>query len=128
MIYTFLIVLHVIVCMFLILVVLLQSGKGGGLGVFGGGGGGSVFGGRGGATFLSKLTTITATLFMVMSIILARLSIDTSRVEAATADQAAETDTTEGAAGDEPAADEPAADEPAAEPAAGDEAKPAEGE
>jgi preprotein translocase subunit SecG len=66
--YTFLILLHVLISLALILVVLLQSGKGTGLaGAFGGGGGamGAVFGGRGAATFLSKLTTILAIAFFV---------------------------------------------------------------
>jgi preprotein translocase subunit SecG len=66
--YTFLILLHVLISLALIMVVLLQSGKGTGLaGAFGGGGGamGAVFGGRGAATFLSKLTTILAIAFFV---------------------------------------------------------------
>lgn len=67
-----LIVLHVVVCLFLILVVLLQSGKGGGMGAIGGGSSstGSVFGGRGASTFLSKLTSVMAAAFMVLSVAL----------------------------------------------------------
>ena len=59
---TFLTVLHVIVCVFLILVVLLQAGKGGGMGIAFGGGGGSqtVFGSSGAGNFLTRLTSITA--------------------------------------------------------------------
>ena len=50
-------VVHVIVCVFLILVILLQAGKGGGMGgAFGGAGAQTVFGGRGATTFLGKLT------------------------------------------------------------------------
>jgi preprotein translocase subunit SecG len=65
-------VIHVIVCLFLILVVLLQAGKGGGMGVaFGAGGGGSVFGGSGAGNFLTRLTVISAFLFMVTSMSLA---------------------------------------------------------
>jgi preprotein translocase subunit SecG len=68
---TVLIILHVVVCTFLILVVLLQSGKGGGMGAIGGGGGsGSVFGGRGASTFLSKTTAVMAGLFMLFSVLL----------------------------------------------------------
>ncbi|MEI8191830.1 MAG: preprotein translocase subunit SecG [candidate division NC10 bacterium] len=64
-------VVHVVIAVGLILVVLLQSGKGADIGAaFGGGSSQTVFGGRGAATFLSKLTTILAVLFMVMSIVL----------------------------------------------------------
>ena len=73
--YTFLIAIHVIVCIVLTIVILLQSSKGGGLaGVFGGGGGGggmnAVFGGRGAGSFLSKATTILAISFMVLAMFL----------------------------------------------------------
>ncbi len=58
--------LHVVVCVILILVVLLQSGKGADLaGAFGGGATQTAFGSRGPASFLSKLTTGAAILFMV---------------------------------------------------------------
>lgn len=61
--------LHVIVCFFLIIVVLLQSGKAADLaGAFGGMGSQTVFGPRGTATVLSKATTVAAALFMVTSI------------------------------------------------------------
>lgn len=57
--------LHVIVCIILILVVLLQSGKGADLaGAFGGGATQTAFGSRGPTSFLSKLTTAAAVLFM----------------------------------------------------------------
>jgi preprotein translocase subunit SecG len=60
---------HVIVCFFLIIVVLLQSGKAADLaGAFGGMGSQTVFGPRGTATVLSKATTIAAALFMVTSL------------------------------------------------------------
>ncbi len=68
-------VLHVIVCFFLIIVVLLQSGKAADLaGAFGGMGSQTVFGPRGTATVLSKATTIAASLFMVTSLILVILA------------------------------------------------------
>ncbi len=67
--------LHVIICVFLIIVVLLQSGKAADLaGAFGGMGSQTVFGPRGTATVLSKATTIAASLFMVTSLALAILS------------------------------------------------------
>jgi preprotein translocase subunit SecG len=62
---------HVLIASGLILIVLLQSGKGADIGAaFGGGSSQTVFGGRGAATFLSKATTVLAVLFMVMSIAL----------------------------------------------------------
>ena len=60
---------HIIVCVFLIVVVLLQSGKAADLaGAFGGMGSQTVFGPRGSATVLSKATTIAAALFMLTSL------------------------------------------------------------
>ena len=68
-------VIHVIVCLFLIVVVLLQSGKAADLaGAFGGMGSQTVFGPRGSATVLSKATTIAAALFMVTSLSLSILA------------------------------------------------------
>ncbi|MBD3287434.1 preprotein translocase subunit SecG [candidate division KSB1 bacterium] len=75
--YSFLIIIHVLVCIVLTIVILLQSSKGGGLaGVFGGGGGGmgAVFGGRGAASFLSKLTTVLAIVFMGISLLLGMIT------------------------------------------------------
>lgn len=67
-------VIHVIVCLFLIIVVLLQSGKAADIaGAFGGMGSQTTFGPRGAATVLSKATTIAAGLFMVTSLGLAVL-------------------------------------------------------
>lgn len=60
---------HVIVCFFLIIVVLLQSGKAADLaGAFGGMGSQSAFGARGTASVLSKATTVAAALFMIVAI------------------------------------------------------------
>ena len=68
-------ILHVIVCLFLIIVVLLQSGKAADLaGAFGGMGSQTAFGPRGAATVLSKATTVAAGLFMVTSLSLAILA------------------------------------------------------
>src|SRR5882672_8744748 len=72
---TLLTILHVIVCLFLMLTVLLQSGKGGGMGAaFGGGSAATVFGGSGASSFLRKLTAGAATVFMLTSVTLAYLS------------------------------------------------------
>jgi preprotein translocase subunit SecG len=69
-------VVHVFVSLFLMLTVLLQAGKGGGMGAtFGGGSSqGSVFGGSGAGNFLSKLTTGSAVFFMATSMTLAYLA------------------------------------------------------
>jgi preprotein translocase subunit SecG len=67
--------LHVLVCLFLIIVVLLQSGKAADLaGAFGGMGSQTVFGPRGTATVLSRATEVAAALFMVTALSLAILS------------------------------------------------------
>jgi preprotein translocase subunit SecG len=71
--HTFLTILYVFVCVFLILVVLLQAGKGGGMGALGGGSQ-TVFGGAGAGNFLTRLTAVSAILFMVLSASLAYLS------------------------------------------------------
>src|SRR5687768_8529419 len=91
--FTIVSIFYVLVCMFLILVVLLQQGKGGGMGsAFGGGGGQTVFGGAGAGNFLTRLTAIAATLFMVLSAVLAYMSTSGDRIlgaaEAVEAEQA----------------------------------------
>ena len=68
---TLLTVFHVIVCVFLILVVLLQQGKGADwAGAFGGGGSQTTFGARGAGTILSRATTAAAVIFMITSLAL----------------------------------------------------------
>lgn len=68
-------ILHVVVSLFLIAVVLLQSGKGAEMGAsFGSSGSQSVFGAGGGTSFLSKLTTSAAIVFMLTSLTLAYIS------------------------------------------------------
>ncbi len=68
-------IIHVIVCFFLMVVVLLQSGKAADLaGAFGGMGSQTAFGPRGSATVLSRATTIAAAVFMVTSLTLAILA------------------------------------------------------
>jgi preprotein translocase subunit SecG len=69
-------IVHVIVCMFLIIVVLLQSGKAGDISAaFGGQGSQAAFGPRGAATALSKATTVSAVLFMLTSVTLSIYAI-----------------------------------------------------
>ena len=73
--YILFLLVHVVVCIFLIIVVLLQSGKAADLaGAFGGMGSQTAFGPRGSATLLSKATTISAVLFMVTSLALSILA------------------------------------------------------
>ncbi len=70
-IYYLIIFVHIVACLFLIAVVLLQQGKGQDLAsAFGGGGTQTAFGPRGSATVLSRATTILAGLFMVTSLAL----------------------------------------------------------
>jgi preprotein translocase subunit SecG len=64
--------IHILVCLALIGIVLIQGGKGAQAGAsFGGGGSNTVFGATGGATFLSKMTTGVAVIFMLTSLALA---------------------------------------------------------
>jgi len=71
--FAFIVTVHVVVSVFLIFVILLQPGKGDAMAAFAGGGGSSntVFGGRGSVTFLSKVTTVCAIIFMLTSLTLA---------------------------------------------------------
>ncbi len=72
---TFLDILHIFVCAVLVFVVLLQQGKGGGMGAaFGGGATTQVFGGRGAGNLLTRATAICAATFMLTSVSLAYLS------------------------------------------------------
>ena len=73
--HTVIIVLHVICTLFLILVILLQTGKGAAMGSgLGGGSSQTMFGSSGAGNFLTKMTTAIATLFMVTSLTLATMS------------------------------------------------------
>ncbi len=66
--------IHIVVCIFLILVVLLQQGKGADLSVFGGGSTQTVFGARGAATFLHKMTVFGFIAFTLTTISIGLLS------------------------------------------------------
>ena len=118
---TFLIVLHVIVSIFLIAVVLLQRGKGAEIGaVFGGGASSTVFGSRGAGNFLTKLTTVSAVIFMSTSLALSYL-----RTTEATDRLFDDPDSTEETVLEQPLFEEietvpPLLDEPAAEAPAAD--------
>ena len=67
---TSLIVIQLILAVLLVILVLLQGSDNEGLGLGGGGGLGGMMSARGSANLLSRLTAITATLFMIMSVIL----------------------------------------------------------
>ncbi len=72
---TILTIIHIMVCIFLVSIVLLQHGKGADIGAtFGGGGGESLFGTEGPVPIMNKITTAVAVIFMVTSISLAYIS------------------------------------------------------
>ena len=62
--------IHIIACLFLIVVVLLQTGKGADMGAVFGGGSQTLFGSGGAGNFLTRLTTATAIVFMLTSLVL----------------------------------------------------------
>jgi len=71
----FFIIIHVIVSIALILIVLLQTGKGADMGAaFGGGSSQTLFGSSGASTVLSKATTVAAVVFMLTCLVLAYAS------------------------------------------------------
>jgi preprotein translocase subunit SecG len=87
---TFLTALHVIACLVLILVVLLQRGKGADMGAaLGGGGSNTVFGSRGAGNFLTKLTSGCALIFMMTSLSLAYLGSQDSSTRVFDSDEQA---------------------------------------
>jgi len=67
----FVLIIHVVVCIALILIVLLQSGKGAQMGAAFGGSSQTLFGSPGAAGFLTKITTAAAVVFMLTSLLLA---------------------------------------------------------
>lgn len=88
--YALVMTIHIVVCIFLIIVVLLQSGKAADLaGAFGGMGSQTAFGPRGSATLLSKATTISAILFMFTSLSLSILATRNSGLGTSVLDGAA---------------------------------------
>jgi preprotein translocase subunit SecG len=120
-------VLHVFVCLMLMLVVLIQPGKSGGLGAaLGGAGAQQIFGGRGAGNFLTRTTWIAASVFFVTSVTLAYLSTSTGdsledlakarakNAPAETAPSAPADPAPAAPAAGTPASDAPASDAPAA--------------
>jgi preprotein translocase subunit SecG len=71
---TVLTIIHIIVCIFMVSIVLLQHGKGADIGATFGGGGQSLFGTEGPVPMLNKITTTAAIIFMLTSIALAYIS------------------------------------------------------
>jgi preprotein translocase subunit SecG len=71
---TILTIIHILVCIFMVSIVLLQHGKGADIGATFGGGGQSLFGTEGPVPMLNKITTAAAVIFMVTSISLAYIS------------------------------------------------------
>ena len=72
--YILFVIIHIIVCIALILIVLLQTGKGAEMGAAFGGASQTIFGGAGPAPFLTKITTGAAIIFMITSLLLAYMS------------------------------------------------------
>ncbi len=68
-------IIHVLICLFLIFVILLQPGKADGGAVFGGSSSQSIFGSKGAGNFLTKTTSICAILFLLTSFLLTRSKI-----------------------------------------------------
>lgn len=98
--------IHVLVCVFLILVVLLQQGKGADLSVFGGGSTQTAFGARGATTLLHKLTVGSFLVFILTTLL---IGLDSTRRSGGTLMEGAETEQSAPAAPAQPAPAKPAA-------------------
>jgi preprotein translocase subunit SecG len=72
--YPFFVALHILLCLFLIVIIMLQPGKGGDPGLTFGGGGSNLFGPRGPAGVLTRATTVVAVLYMATTVTLALYS------------------------------------------------------
>ncbi len=75
--YGILVFLHVITCLMLVTVILMQASKGGGLAGTFGGASTAMFGGRGAGSFLSKVTVGLAATFMVLAILISLVNVPT---------------------------------------------------
>jgi len=113
--------IHVLVCLFLILVVLLQQGKGADLSVFGGGSTQTAFGARGATTLLHKLTVGSFLVFILTTLL---IGLDATRRSGGTLMEGAETESAP-AVPAQPVPAKPAAPAPAA-PAGQQQPAPAE--
>ena len=133
--YIVLVTIYVIICFFLILVVLLQQGRGADIaGAFGGGSSQTAFGARGATTFLHRLTTGAFVAFVLISMLLSILdarpkgSVIDKALPAAAATQKPVVPASAAPAAPAPAAPAPAAAQPApgnaAQPSSGSPAKP----
>ncbi|MBK8014268.1 MAG: preprotein translocase subunit SecG [Deltaproteobacteria bacterium] len=128
---TVLYILHVLVCLAMLPIILLQSGKGGGVSaVFGGGGAGTVFGSRGASTFLTRMTTGAAILFMFTSMGLSYYASQSRSVvgdvPVATPPAAVQTGAAAGEENEQASPPSQAPSAEGAEPEAGDPSAPAE--
>jgi preprotein translocase subunit SecG len=86
----FIIIIHILVCVLLVLIVLLQRGKGASMGAAFGGSSQTIFGSSGPGTFLGKITTVVALVFMMTSLYLAYFSASKGRSVMDSAPTAAE--------------------------------------
>jgi preprotein translocase subunit SecG len=111
-------VIHVLLCVFMIFVILLQPGKDAGMGAaLGGGAATSAFGGRGAVTFLSKLTAVCAGLFFMTSLGLSFVGVRGSVTSSVTAKAAAKPAPAPAPTPSDPAAAGPATPAPTPAPA-----------
>ena len=95
-------IVHVMVCIAMLPIILLQSGKGGGVSAtFGGGGSGTVFGSRGASTFLQKMTSGAAIIFMLTSMALSWYASKNRSVVGDEPEHSAPATTTEGGNADQ---------------------------
>jgi len=111
---TFLDLVHLFVCAMLMFIVLLQQGRGGGMGAAFGGGGGAqqVFGGSGAGNLLTRATGVCAAVFMITSVSLAYLSSSGDRALRAKAAVEAEKHSSQGSARPKEKPEDKPADKP----------------
>lgn len=103
--HAFISILHIVICLLLIFIVLIQSGKGADMGAAFGGSSQTLFGSAGPATFLGKMTSVVATVFMITSLWLAYFAVHkpTSIIDNAPPPAVEQTVPTNGTEGSAPA-------------------------